>query len=366
MRRLLLGAGVLVLIVAGFTVAARPKILQPSAAPTSPPSPTSPPTSAPVPVRSQSPTAHPAPRTQLGIDIDLYTYPGQDSAAAAATDVAYIVNLHANAVSISFPFFMAGPSAAGVHASSATPTPGRLATLVRAAKRAGLYVSLRPLLDETNLRESRVVWVPAHPAAWFASYRRFLLPYAAMAQREHANEFIVGAEFSRFSLLPQWNGLDKTLRATFHGTLGCADNWSEVPSGVSLSGRCGLGVSQSVDAYHPVQGNLLRGWEAFDRTLPAGTVETEIGIDAVKGAYQAPARHHWDTRLLDQSVQARWFTAACQAAAVTHLGGIYFWSLGFSQTIGNGPTPKYQGVWAGGRGARAIAACFAELGRVSH
>ena len=46
---------------------------------------------------------------QLGIDIDLYTYPGQDFAAAAATDIAYIASLHANSMSISFPFFMSGP-----------------------------------------------------------------------------------------------------------------------------------------------------------------------------------------------------------------------------------------------------------------
>jgi hypothetical protein len=116
-----------------------------------------------------------------------------------------------------------------------------------------------------------------------------------------------------------------------------------------------------VDAYHPQRGNLLAGWEAFDRKLPRGAVETEVGIAAVTGADKQPYQHRWPTRSLNQSVQARWFTAACQAATRTHLGGIYFWTLGFSQTIGSGPTLADQGRWAGGQGARAIAACFAAV-----
>jgi hypothetical protein len=91
-----------------------------------------------------------------------------------------------------------------------------------------------------------------------------------------------------------------------------------------------------------------------------GTVEAEVGI-AVSGASQAPWQSHWNVRPLDQSVQARWFAAACQVAASTHLGGIYFWPLNYSQTIGSGPTPAYQGWWAGGQGAHAIATCFAAL-----
>ena len=108
---------------------------------------------------------------------------------------------------------------------------------------------------------------------------------------------------------------------------------------------------------------MLAGWEAFDRTLTHGTVETEVGIGAVSGADKKPWQHHWSVRSLNQSVQARWFTAACHAAARTHLGGIYFWPLNFSQTIGNGPTLA---IRAGGPvvlGAQAIATCFAALER---
>jgi len=349
MRRLILGAGVLTLLVAGCTAAAHLKVLQPPAAPSSPP----------ITVPAAAVVARPSPGhfPQLGIDIDLYTYPGQDVAAAAATDVAYIASLHANAVSVSFPFFMTGPNAASVHASSATPSPSQLAVLVHDAEQAGLYVSIRPLLDEGHLGQSRVQWVPADPAAWFASYWRFLEPYAVMAQAEHVQVFIVGTEFSRFSRSSRWNVLDRALRGRYHGALACANSWG----GTVFTGDCGRGVTEAVDAYHPQRGNLLAGWEAFDRKLPRGAVETEVGIAAVTGADKQPYQHRWPTRSLNQSVQARWFTAACQAATRTHLGGIYFWTLGFSQTIGSGPTLADQGRWAGGQGARAIAACFAAV-----
>jgi hypothetical protein len=352
MRRLLLGAGALTLLLAGCTGASHVKNLQPPSAPASPS--VTVPASAALP---QLPLGQVPAKMQLGVDIDLYTYPGQDFAAAAATDIAYVVGLHANSVSVSFPFFMSGSRANSVHTTAATPTPSQLAVLIHDAEQAGLYVSIRPLLDETSLGQPRGHWIPADPAAWFASYQQFLAPYAAMAQAQHAQVFIVGTEFSQFATSQRWNSLDRALRRGYHGTLACSDNWDSAP----YAGNCGADVSETVDAYHPQSGDLLTGWEAFDRALPHGTVEAEVGIAAVSGAGQTPWQSHWDVRSLDQSVQARWFTAACQAAASTHLGGIYFWPLNYSQTIGSGPTPAYQGWWAGGQGAHAIATCFAAL-----
>ena len=133
-------------------------------------------------------------------------------------------------------------------------------------------------------------------------------------------------------------------------------------SGPAFAANCGHGVRESVDAYQPQNGNLLAGWEAYDSLLPWGTVETEVGIDAVAGAYIRPYQHQWtEVTSLDTSVQARWFVAACRAAVKEHLGGIYFWPLGFSNQPATGPSLTYQGQWAGGAGGRAIAQCFKTL-----
>jgi hypothetical protein len=341
LRKALAGGAALAALVAGCSAAAHLKALQPPRVP------------APTPVASTAPM-------QLGVDIDAYTYPGQNVAAAAASDIAYIKSLHANAVSISFPFFMSGPASDSVHASSSTPTPAQLATVVEDAQEAGLYVSIRPLLDETSLGESRTRWRPGRLALWFASYLAFLRPYAAMAQRTGVSEMIVGVELSSFPKTPYWGWLDTRLRLDYYGALGYSNNWGNL----RFAGAGGQGVRETVDAYEPIPGNLGAGWTAFDRRLPAGTVVTEVGIAAVDGAFMLPYHYKWNVTRLDPSVQARWFTAACRAAAATHLGGIYFWSIGLGQQQ-TGPTLADQLTWAGGSGAQAISACFAALGRAS-
>jgi hypothetical protein len=184
------------------------------------------------------------------------------------------------------------------------------------------------------------------------------MPYAVMAQREHVQEFIVGTEFTGFGPSPRWAALDKALRRAFHGTLAYANNGNQIQ-------RIAVPVV-TVDAYPRLTGTgrgwLERAWGTYDKTLPAGTVLTEVGIDAVRGAYAAPWVHHWPGAQIDPAVQARWFTAACHAAIAARLGGIYFWSIGFSARPA-GPASTYQGGWAHSAGGNAIRACF---GHVTH
>jgi hypothetical protein len=91
-------------------------------------------------------------------------------------------------------------------------------------------------------------------------------------------------------------------------------------------------------------------------------VLSEVGIDAVTGANRRPFVHEWPATTLNPQVQARWFTAACKAAYAAHLGGIYFWPIGFGIHPGIAPTLAYQGAW-GGAGARAVSKCFAAIER---
>ncbi|MGH3217977.1 MAG: glycoside hydrolase family 113 [Streptosporangiaceae bacterium] len=340
-----------VVLVGGYTAAARLKIEQPpsvpssfSQSPSSPMDPSLPPGLPPLP----SATAF-----QRGIDVDFYAYPGQDVAAAAAVTVDYARSLHANAISISFPFFMASRYAAGVYAGAATPTPDQLATVIIATRRAGMRVTLRPLLDEKALGKSRVKLRPVNEAAWFASYRQFLVPYLVMAQQLQVSEFITGAELTQFSRSPRWKELNVSIHRIYHGQLGCSDNLHFLPGG------CGTGV-QLVDAYQPLQPPLAAAWRSYDATFPRGTVLAEVGIAAVYGAWTNPSLINWPVSVLDPAMQAQWFTDACHAATAAHLSGIYFWSLNMSvqQT---GPTLAYEGQWAHSAGASAISRCFASI-----
>jgi glycosyl hydrolase family 113 len=351
LRRFAAGAVALGVLVAACVGAAHVRLLQPPTPPRSLPS--SPPL----------PPAAGRPAMQLGVDIDLSTRPGQNVPAAAAADVAYVKSLHANAISVSFPFFVRGGNGGApvvVYASPVTPTPAQLAIVARAAERAGLYVTIRPLLGESGIGESRTQWRPTTPKVWFASYLRFLRPYAAMAQHAHIGGLFVGAELTQFGSSPRWRRLDAALARVYKGTLLYAANWG------SIQAHPGGKIQVTIDAYPPRPGlpasagqaQVTRAWMRYDRSLPAGVVESEVGIDAVAGAYAIPYFHHWPAARLDPLIQVRWFTAACRAAIAEHLGGIYFWSIGFRTHL-SGPTLMSQGAWAHSPAAQAISACYA-------
>jgi hypothetical protein len=308
-------------------------------------------------------------KRQLGIDIDWYNYAGFNIGAAAATDVAYLKRLHANAMSVSFPFFITGPDAKSVFAASATtPTPGQLAIVARAAKRAALYFSIRPLLDEGTLQKahySRTGWTPPDLGAWFASYERFLKPYAKMAQRNEIPEFFIGVEFDQFTGSPYWAKLAAYLRRYYHGTLAYSNNWSApIANRINASG-----VVQMADAY-PVMhvpdsasiASLTANWDAYLRMKPRGIVLSEVGIAAQSEAYHRPYNAIWNGKPLKPAIQANWFTAVCNAVAQENAAGVYFWPVNFGQPLNVPPNTSYPSGFVAGRGARSIAACFKRLG----
>jgi hypothetical protein len=296
-----------------------------------------------LPVDHQAPaTSGGVPQFQAGIDVDWYHGPGQSVAADALATAAYIQRLNANSVSISFPFFMDGTRSGSVHGTISTPSPAQLATAIGIFKQAGLYVSLRPLLAEGSLGRYRDGWVP----------------YALMARRAGVGEFIIGSELTGIYHSPRWATLTRLMGTWYGGTLACADNWPRI-----VANGCGV-ATQTVDAYHPADStNFLAAWEQWDHTLPHGMAETEVGIAAAKGAQKKPWNLNWPVHRTDPQLQANWFSAACKAAVMTHLGGIYFWSIGLTQNNPVGPTLARQTTWTGGPGARAIATCFRKIAR---
>jgi hypothetical protein len=174
-----------------------------------------------------------------------------------------------------------------------------------------------------------------------------------MAQTNRVGEFIVGAEFARFGNSRRWNGLDRAVAKIFHGRLAYSNNDT---TGLSRASGGRVAV-KTIDAYHPIHPPFLRGWESFDRRLPARAVLTEVGISALDGAWRQPWVHRARGMRVDPNVQVRWFTAACRAAIATGLRGIYFWALPLSTRF-PGPTSSTPGAWAHSPGAAAIARCF--------
>lgn len=344
MRKILYGALAAVVFVGGCTAVSHLHVLQSRHIPPSPP------------LTIPEDVAIAAPAFQRGIDVDGYTDKGQNFSTAAADVVNYVKKLKANAIAISFPIFMSSRTSSKIFTTARTPSPAELSLMVADAERVGLYVSIRPLLSESHIGGNRTLWRPAHMYAWFASYRRLLLPYARMAQANKVGTFFVGAEFSRFGHSRLWRGLDRALRKVFRGRLAYSNNTTTHLSGSSG----GPGVAQTVDAYPPMKPPLVPGWEAFDRQLPRGTIVSELSISAFSGAWRKPWVHRARNQPLDPQAQVSWFAAACRAARATGLRGIYFWALPLG---GKYPrtTTKTPGAWAFSAGANAITRCFGQF-----
>jgi len=312
----------------------------------------------------------PQPRVQLGINVDFYAYPGENVGDIARTDVAYVKRLHANAMSVSFPFFEAAFNSSMIIPNAATPTPADLTILASVAEQAGLFFSIRPLLDSGSIGgQSRTNWAPPRMRLWFANYQRFLLPYAEMAQKALIPELITGAEFTRFQASPYWVQLDSSLSAVFNGALAYSNNWYTQPNEPAQAIRS---VRELVDAYHPVEvgqgasvAQLTAGWDSYLRTLPAGTVLAEVGIAAQPGAYTAPFDVQWPGRPIVPVIQSRWFTAACNSAVDVNLGGIYYWPMTFGQSLTVPPDTSNPSAFVDTIGASAISACFGRLAGAS-
>ena len=318
------------------------------------------------PVASATPIPRIAePSRQLGIDIDFYAYSGMDVAQTAQQDIAYVKGLDANAVSIAFPVF-SNPPGTTVEATNRTPTTAQLGQLIVAAERAGLAVTLRPLLDEKSIGVTRVFWTPASLTKWFAAYLRFLRPYAALAQADHVATFAVGVELTKFGAVPQWDTLDSALRTIYHGTLAYSNNWTT--SEHATPGNGGAGVTEMTAAYPPLQlpddattAAVTAAWSRWARPLPKGTVLSEVGIAALSGAYSHPYESGPASTALTPQIQATWFSGACRAVAIDNLGGLYFWSVNFGQSLTTPAGASEPAAFTDTPGAAAIAQCFTSL-----
>lgn len=279
---------------------------------------------------------------QLGVNVYWDEYPpdSPDSVRGLARrTLDYVIGLNANAVTVNFPFFMDTPWADTVRSDPGrTPGPDRLAIFVDEAKRSGLRVTIRPVLDERLLVAAdpdawRGTIQPADRSAWFASYQRFLLPYAAMAQASTADELVAGVELNSLQSDGGWDGVITALREQFHGEVSYSQNFDAYERGLRLPTVDSAGI----DAYFGLElgdratsDALSAGWSDWIDTYvddPARTVLHEVGIAAQDGAYHHPAQWGDLDVPLNLDVQQHWYEAICRAAQERGLAGLYFWSI---------------------------------------
>ncbi|MFC4503070.1 MULTISPECIES: glycoside hydrolase family 113 [Streptomyces] len=282
----------------------------------------------------------------------------------------YLVGLHANSVSISFPFVTKNRFADEVSRGTKTPTPDRLARVLQIFHEAGLRTTVRPLMDEKTLEPDNA-WrgsiKPADRDAWFASYEKFLTPYLKAADGEKAATFVIATELNSLQGDPHWDSLVDDAEKLFTGEVSYDANWDAYVSGPVTMPVRHLGI----DAYFPVKvgddasvQTLVDGWDNWlDRKatgpLPKITI-AEAGIGAMNGAYHAPG-DFYTKRAVNPKVQANWYTAVCQVVQERHMSGVYWWSIYFDDDPNTKPDDqKASRLDFAGRpqSEKAIKACF--------
>jgi hypothetical protein len=311
-------------------------------------------------------------QTQWGIQVywqNTATDPPDYTWGKAQRIVNYIVGLDANSLCISFPFYTPDLTASTVGAKPTTPSPARVAILIQEARRAGLRVTVRPILDEASLDPPagwRGAIEPADRDEWFASYQRLLLPYAKVAQQYGAATFTVGTELDSMEGDPGWAGLITAIGQVFHGQISYDANWSDyiTTPQVEVPVR-----SFGVDAYFPVDApdsapvsELVAGWNSWlDRKTTGplrSLVLSEVAIGAEDGAYDSPGNFYVNNPPNPQ-VQVNWYTAVCAVTRQRHMAGMYVWSLDFNANPARPPKSESPLDFLGRpRSEQALRACF--------
>ncbi len=228
-------------------------------------------------------------------------------------------------------------------AGPGTPTDASVERIIRRAHDLGLKVMLKPHVDLANDSEHYrgeigPDFTPADWAAWFSSYRPFILHYAAMAESAGCELFCVGCELGTTAVhQTEWRAIVAAVRGVYAGPLTYADNQVESDldavdwwDAVDFIGQDAYPTLTQVVA--PTVDDLLGGWTSFRAKLQQLSdrwgkplILTEIGCRSILGGAQNP----WDWQRqgpVDLTVQANFYEAACRAVeGRSWLRGMYWW-----------------------------------------
>jgi hypothetical protein len=284
-------------------------------------------------------------KNQLGVNIvwDYKSEPAATLTQQITTTLNYVKSLHANAIAINFDLFVNGPTSNTIFPGSATPPANAMLQLIQAAKSKGLYVLLRPVIDEVNPKAPwRGLLKPTDRDAWFASYDQALKPFVYAARLGKADELAIECELESLGNDPRWSSVVVPyVRQWFSGTLMTNASW-ENPGLIPQKG-----LTWGIDTYRPLKlpasatvKQLTAGWNSWLKRLPLPeplnkTYIVETGLAAQAAAYTHPSAGDFGTKIIP-SVQSKWFAAACNFYRQHKFKGLYF----YSTNLTNGPQTK--------------------------
>jgi hypothetical protein len=327
-------------------------------------------------VSAATPARHPAPL--LGV----YVYSESDYALGQAkSDGAAVLGyihskLHAQVAGLMWDLCSPGFHSNVVHScatnagtGTGTMSPGDIAALGRIAKADGLQIQMRPIIrvgPPSIWNDAKKSWEghirPRNQQMWFESLLAAELPYLKIAKADHVEQFVLTTELAGLQYSISW----PWFLARAHAECGCQVSYSAqmtqyIQNAGSLPPTPALGTDLYASLSLPAtasQARVTAGFEAYLSTVPESRLDRtsldEVSIRATVGAYKHPA--NWNaTGASDPQVQARYFTAACQAAAKYHLQALFFYFV----PLNDDPAApvSYPAYFVNNAGSRAIHGC---------
>jgi hypothetical protein len=226
-----------------------------------------------------------------------------------------------------------------------SPTLEAIADTIRDARRAGLEVTLFPIVRLSEPRSPKEWRGTLHPDdldAWFSSYGQMVGDLASLATLTGATRLVIGSELSSLDGdLERWGKLITFVRAVFSGNLVYSANWDHYRDARLFDLVDELGVTayfnlREASAASDVQ-TLAASWRRIGRNVESDLAKydkpfvfTEVGYRSRAGSTASP----WDESsggIPDLAEQQRGFEAFRLAwteplAGRARLDGLYIWN----------------------------------------
>ncbi|MCQ9207199.1 MAG: discoidin domain-containing protein [Omnitrophica bacterium] len=217
-----------------------------------------------------------------------------------------------------------------------TPSDKSIEHAIKTCRSLGMKVILKPHVDCLD-GTFRGDIVPSKK--WFESYKKMILRYARLAQKNKVEIFAVGTElegttFSRWEA--EWRDVIASVKKVFKGSLIYSANWTEYEDVPFWDLMDFVGI----DAYFPLtdkddptKEELVTAWNGIadsigswltDSSLNKGVIFTELGYASSDGTNKQP----WATLVNpeDQKEQADCLDAALAVLSKRNwFKGIYLW-----------------------------------------
>jgi hypothetical protein len=212
------------------------------------------------------------------------------------------------------------------------------------ARAAGLEVAIIPHVYVMS-GEWRGEIDPGPPeawAAWFASYREFVLRFARLAEEVGARLFSVGVEFKSSSNFheAEWRDLIAAVRREYSGALTYSANWDEVEEVPFWDALDAIGVNafwplagKPGDGYAAMRGRAARvadDLEGLSLWYDRPVLFTEMGVKSAADSALAPWEwpEHCAAQRYDEAYQAEAYDAIFGALAPRRwFAGLFVWKF---------------------------------------